>query len=55
MDDINFDLVFNFITADNVDNYEQIAVSGLKITDENNNQIYIDSEDYNVWSFWTLF
>lgn len=50
MDDINFDLVFNFITEDNVDNYEQIAVSGLKITDENNNQIYIDSEDYNIWS-----
>lgn len=50
MDDINFDLVFNFITEDSVDNYEGIAVSNLKITDEDNNQIYIDSEDQDIWT-----
>lgn len=50
MDDINFDLVFNFITEDSVDNYEGIAVRNLKITDENNNQIYIDSEDQDIWT-----
>lgn len=50
MDDINFDLVFNFVTTDEVDNYEGIAVSNLKITDENNNQIYISSEDQNIWT-----
>ena len=50
MDDINFDLVFNFITKDEVENYEGIAVSNLKITDENNNQIYISSEDQDVWT-----
>lgn len=50
MDDINFDLVFNFITEDSVDNYEGIALQGLKITDENNNQIYISSEDQNIWT-----
>lgn len=50
MDDINFDLVFNFITEDSVDNYEGIAVTNLQITDENNNQIYIDSEDQDIWT-----
>lgn len=50
MDDINFDLVFNFITEDSVDNYEGIAVSNLRITDENNNQIYISSEDQEIWT-----
>ena len=50
MDDINFDLVFNFVTEDNVDNYEQIAITNLKITDENNNQIYINSEDQEIWT-----
>ena len=50
MDDINFDLVFNFITEDNVENYEGIAVKNLQITDENNNQIYISSEDQNIWT-----
>lgn len=50
MDDINFDLVFNFVTEDSVDNYEGIAVSNLKITDENNNQIYVDSEDQDIWT-----
>lgn len=50
MDDINFDLVFNFVTQDSVDNFEGIAVSNLKITDENNNQIYISSEDQDVWT-----
>lgn len=50
MDDINFDLVFNFVTKDEVNNYEGIAVSNLKITDENNNQIYISSEDQNIWT-----
>lgn len=50
MDDINFDLVFNFVTEDSVDNYEGIAVSNLKITDENENQIYIDSENQDIWT-----
>ena len=50
MDDINFDLVFNFVTEDSVDNYEGIAVTNLQITDENNNPIYIDSEDQNIWT-----
>ena len=50
MDDINFDLVFNFITKDAVENYEGIAVCNLKITDENNNQIYISSEDQDIWT-----
>jgi len=50
MDDINFDLVFNFITKDNVENYEGIAVRNLQITDENNNQIYIASELQEIWT-----
>lgn len=50
MDDINFDLVFNFVTQDEVDNYEGIAVTNLQITDENNNQIYIDSEEQDIWT-----
>lgn len=50
MDDCNFDLVFNFVTKDGVDNYEGIAVRNLQITDENNNQIYISSEDQDVWT-----
>ena len=47
---INFDLVFNFVTQDEVDNYEEIAVTNLQITDENNNQIYIDSEEQDIWT-----
>ncbi len=50
MDDCNFDLVFNFVTQDAVDNYEGIAVRNLQITDENNNQIYVSSEDQNIWT-----
>ena len=50
MDDINFDLVFNFVTQDEVDNYEKIAVTNFQITDENNNQIYIDSEEQDIWT-----
>lgn len=50
MDDINFDLVFNFVTQDEVDNYEEIAVTNLQITDENNNRIYIDSEEQDIWT-----
>lgn len=50
MDDLNFDLVFNFVTEDSVDNFEGISLTGLKITDENNNQIYFDSEDQNIWT-----
>ena len=50
MDDINFDLVFNFVTQDEVDNYEGIAVTNLQITDENNKQIYIDSEEQDIWT-----
>lgn len=50
MDDIHLDLVFNFVTPDRVENYEGIAVRGLEITDENNNQIYIASEDQRIWS-----
>lgn len=49
MDDINFDLVFNFITKDKVNNYEGIALVGLEITDEENNQIYISSEEQTCW------
>lgn len=50
IDDIHLDLVFNFVTLDSLENYEGIAVKGLKITDENNNQISIDSEDQRIWS-----
>ena len=50
MDDIHLDLVFNFITQDSVENYEGRAIRGLEITDENNNQISIDSEDQRIWS-----
>lgn len=50
MDDVNFDLVFNFETEDSVENYEGAAISNLKITDENNNQIYFDSEDQDIWT-----
>lgn len=50
MDDLNFDLVFNFVTEDSVENYEGITLSGLKITDENNNQIYFASEDSDIWT-----
>lgn len=50
MDDLNFDLVFNFVTEDSVQNYEGIALTNLRITDENNNQIYFDSEDQDIWT-----
>lgn len=50
MDDVNFDLVFNFVTEDSVDNYEGVAMPNLKITDENNNQIFFNSEDQDIWT-----
>ncbi len=50
MDDLNFDLVFNFVTEERVENYEGIALTNLRITDENNNQIYFDSEDQDIWT-----
>ena len=49
MDDINFDLVFNFITKDEVDNYEGIALVGLSITDEENRQIHLPGENQECW------
>ena len=46
----NFDLVFNFVTEDSVDNFEGIALTGLIVTDENDNQIYFDSEGQDIWT-----
>lgn len=50
MDDVNFDLVFNFVTEDSVDNFEGVSINNLKITDENYNQIFIDSENQDIWT-----
>lgn len=50
MDDINFDLVFTFETKDSVDNYDEIYLFGLSITDEQGNQIYVESEAQDIWS-----
>lgn len=41
-------LEFNFV--ENIDDFSDVSFVNLKIYDENNNQIYIDSEDYNIWS-----
>lgn len=62
MDDLNFDLVFNFITKDEVENYEGIALVNLKITDEKKRQIHFPGENQEIWAnnislmseWWTL-
>lgn len=41
-------LDFNFV--ENIDDFSGMSFVNLKIYDENNTQIYIDSEDYNIWS-----
>lgn len=50
MDDINFSLVLDFITDSSVENFEGISLQGLEITDDKKNQIYIPSEDQNIWT-----
>ena len=44
MDDTNFDLVFNFKFDGDVSNYEGVSIPELIITDEQNNQIFFDTE-----------
>ena len=45
LDDIDFDLVFNFKFKDDISNYEGFSIPNLLITDENNNQLFLDTEE----------
>lgn len=50
IDDINFDIVLDFVTEDSIENFDGVSLHGLEIVDDNDNQIYIDSEDQNIWT-----
>ena len=44
MDDVNFNLVFDFKVTENMNNYQGIALGNLKITDDKENQILYSTE-----------
>ncbi len=50
LNDINMIFSLDFITDFKIDEFNNISISGLKIKDENGNQIYIDSEDEKIWT-----
>lgn len=49
LNDINLIFSIDFITNFNIDEFNDISISGLQIRDENNNQIYMESEDEKIW------
>lgn len=50
LNDINMIFSMDFITDFNIDEFNDLAISGLQIKDENGNQIFIDSEDEQIWT-----
>lgn len=50
LNDINMIFSIDFITDFKIDEFNDISISGLRIKDENGNQIYIDSEDEKIWT-----
>lgn len=50
MDDLSLDIVFNIISKDILEGYQGAQLTGMEITDENNEQIYIDSENQEIWT-----
>lgn len=50
LNDITMLISLDFEFEQNIEEFEGISFKNLKIFDENNNQIYIDSEDYDIWS-----
>ena len=50
LNDINMIFSMDFITDFNIDEFNNLAISGLQIKDENGNQIFIDSEDEQIWT-----
>ncbi len=50
INDINLIFSINVKTEFNIDEFNDFAISGLKITDESGKQIYIDSEDEKIWT-----
>lgn len=50
LNDINMIFSIDFITDFNIDEFNDLAISGLQIKDENGNQIFIDSEDEQIWT-----
>ena len=50
LNDINMIFSIDFITDFNIDEFNDLAISGLQIKDENGNQIFIDSEDQQIWT-----
>lgn len=49
LNDINLIISLDFIFKDDIENYQGLSISGLAIKDENNNQIFIYSEDQNIY------
>ncbi|MBQ3409622.1 MAG: DUF4179 domain-containing protein [Clostridia bacterium] len=54
MDDINFNLVFDFIVNDNLEDYQGITLNNLKITDDQGNQIINDTEGDELYNNYAL-
>lgn len=50
LNDINLIFSIDFITDFNIDEFENLSVSGLKIEDEKGNQIHVDSESQEIWT-----
>lgn len=50
LNDINMIFSIDFITDFKIDEFNDLSISGLKIKDENGNQIFIDSEDEKIWT-----
>ena len=48
LNDINLIISLDFILDEEVEEYQGLSITGLKLFDENNNQIFIDSEDQNI-------
>lgn len=44
-DTTNIDLVFNFKFGEDISSYQGFSISDLLITDENNNQLFLDTEE----------
>lgn len=44
-DTTNIDLVFNFKFNEDISNFQGISIPNLLITDENNNQLFLDTEE----------
>lgn len=50
LNDINMIFSIDFILDFNIEQFNDLAISGLQIKDENGNQIFTDSEDEQIWT-----